>query len=168
MPRGTRSVHGIEAPYAIHGTGAGGGDYAVMVDSDWLPIQCWCRTYVVAVPQYELRYMNVTRSCGRQDCRGPHEPFGPPRSSYILPTNIPTELDKWLAKNGVRKPRYPRHVHVRHKPVRQVPTAVARRRDMVEAAWRLSPSPLVLARALDLPLHTVNNDLMWLRRQRRL
>lgn len=169
MPRGVRAVHGIEAPYAVHGTGSSsGGDYAIMVETDWLPIECWCRTYVVAVPQYELRHMALTRSCGKTGCRGPHEPFGPPRLGYILPTQIPTELGTWLSKHGVRKAPYPRHVTIRKREPRKQPAALAARRDLVAAAWVLSPSPTQIALALGLKKMTVANDLMWLRRNRRL
>ena len=168
MPRGTRAVHGVEAPLTIHGTGNPGGDYAIMQESDWLAVECWCHACIVAVPYYEFRYMELTRSCGKFSCRGKHEPFGPPRLGYVLPPQVPHELAKWLTKHGVPKPRYPRHVTVRRRPPKPLPTHLAERRDRIEAAYRLSPKPLLIARALNLALHTVNNDIQWLRRHKRL
>lgn len=169
MPRGVRAVHGIEAPYAVHGTGtSSGGDYAIMPTESWLAVQCWCQAEFVAVPQYELRHMGITRSCGSLKCRGEHEPFGPPHLGYLLPTQVPGELTEWLAKHGVKKPRYPRRLQIRKRETPPTSARLATRRDMVAAAFVLTPSPIAIAKALDLPKHTVMNDIVWLRRMKRL
>jgi hypothetical protein len=73
MPRGTRAVPqcSAEMHQAVHHRPVAEGTH-ISVYEDPLAVSCWCEADVVLVPQFDVRWLSVTRSCGRPWCRGPH------------------------------------------------------------------------------------------------
>jgi hypothetical protein len=161
---------------------------------DWLPVACSCQKAFVKVTQYEVRWLGVTRSCGRADCAGePGDFLGTPGQSVkgggfgaawtgVRPSN------RYLGRSepDEQQPRLPPRItttQIRKLTIRVLPPmglgrrgkptiaeqfVVALRRDQVLERWREGWSMKRIADNLNLASYLVANDLTYLRKKGRL
>ncbi len=178
MPRGTRAVHDNDGAM----TGVAGVEATIM--TEWsIDVSCWCEQYVVRIPYQVWRKHCITGSCGAEECNNPY-PGGFNARVFDIVSQSKTKAEPFLfelpdmysrpplrmLRNADRESRQGepelragvRRCYRRHE-TSSMPVDV--RRDMVRVMWSENKRKIDIADELGVPVHTVNNDLMWLKRR---
>jgi DNA-binding CsgD family transcriptional regulator len=172
LPRGTRAVPAPEAELHnnLHHDGATTHTFVSPAVSV-LDVMCWCERSVVSVPQWQVRWLGVTLSCGNWDCTPPDgdDVYVTQSSRQVHTEGYLTDVitrrydgSEWAQRRRDRdRSRYVQRVLPPGggRPVGGHQAVIAERRDRVIVAWRAGRRPKDIADDLGVTVQTIYADL---------
>lgn len=185
MPRGSRSRHGSNVEGGVHPHSGASDGTVIVAEFAWLPATCWCDSYVIGVPQREIRDLK-TRSCGQLACVGPDGQSEPglvvTKSGNIVDRVATFTRAKYTGAAAGPGPGglINQHDHSARSRAYVAPDTLRRLHNDTETGERLyerrnivlymwadeQKSPREIARYLGVPYQTAVNDIHWLRKKR--